>query len=451
MIGSETPVPLLILVGVLLAMPVIAFVSHRLRLPYTVAMVVVGLVVSAFTGRGNLEVSPAIAVTMLLPGLVFEAAYRLDAAELRRTFGGVALLAIPGVIVVAAVVAVVLHDAAGLPVEEAFIVGAMVSATDPVAVVATMRQLRAPSRLVTLIDAESLFNDGTAVLVYAIGLGALHEGHSLSNDVVTFAFGIVASVTIGAASGWLIARVAARTTDYLIELTLTLLAAYGTYVLADLLHQSGIIAVVVAGIVTGTYGRRVGFSARAREAIDIVWEFLAFVLTAVTFLLIGSAIPLGTLRDAAVPIAWGVIAVLVARALVVYGLLGGSSRILSRFGAAPRMPVSWLHVMNWTGLRGAVAIALALSLPADVPDRTLLQGTTFGIVLFTVLVQGATAERVMRWARPTPDPEPGGTAEAPGRSTRSGVSPDGRRLPGGPGLPDVDALEDPEPGGHADQ
>ena len=115
MLGSETPVPLLILVAVLVAMPLIAFVSRRLRLQYTVAMVVVGLAVSALSGRGDLEVSPAVAVTILLPGLVFEAAYRLDAVELRRTFGGVALLAIPGVIVVAAVVAVVLHNAAGLP------------------------------------------------------------------------------------------------------------------------------------------------------------------------------------------------------------------------------------------------------------------------------------------------------------------------------------------------
>jgi CPA1 family monovalent cation:H+ antiporter len=167
---------------------------------------------------------------------------------------------------------------------------------------------------------------------------------------------------------------------------------------ADLVHQSGIISVVVAGIVTGTYGRRVGFSDRAREAIDTVWEFLAFVLTAIAFLLIGLAIPLETLRDSAVPIAWGVAAVLVGRALVVYGLLGGSSRLAHRIGIAPWIPVSWLHVMNWTGLRGAVAMALALSLPTDIPDRPLLQGTTFGIVLFTVVVQGTTAERVVRWA-----------------------------------------------------
>jgi CPA1 family monovalent cation:H+ antiporter len=398
MAGTETPVALLILVAVLIAMPLIAFISRRLRLQYTVAMVAVGLAVSALPLHGDIEVSPAVAVTILLPGLVFEAAYRLDAVELRRTFGGVALLAVPGVIVCAAVVALILHVAAGLPLGESFIAGAIVSATDPVAVVATMRQLKAPPRLVTLIDAESLFNDGTAVLVYAIALGALDGGSSLLDGAISFVIGLAASVAIGAAVGLLVARVAARTTDYLIELTLTLLAAYGTYVLADLLHQSGIISVVVAGIVTGTYGRRVGFSARAREAIDTVWEFLAFVLTAIAFLLIGLAIPLGTLADAAQPIAWGVVAVLAGRALVVYGLLGGSSRLANRFGVRQRVPLAWLHVMNWTGLRGAVAMALALSLPSSVPDRTLLQGTTFGIVLFTVLVQGTTAERVVRWA-----------------------------------------------------
>ena len=237
-----------------------------------------------------------------------------------------------------------------------------------------MRQLQAPPRLVTLIDAESLFNDGTAVLVYAIALGSLGGGNSLSDDALSFVVGIVASVVIGLSVGLLIARVAALTTDHLIELTLTLLVAYGTYVLADLLNQSGIISVVVAGIVIGTYGRQVSFSERSREAIDTVWEFLAFVLTAIAFLLIGVAIPLQTLVDAALFIAWGVVAVLAGRALVVYGLLGGSSRLAHRLGVASRVPISWLHVMNWTGLRGAVAMALALSLPSDLPDRHAVAG-----------------------------------------------------------------------------
>jgi Na+:H+ antiporter len=397
--GSDTPLALLLLVALLVAMPLIAFVAERLRLQYTVVMVIVGLAVSAAPIGGNvIQVSPELAVTLLLPGLVFEAAYRLDGNELRRSFGGVALLAVPGVLVCAAVVAIVLNLATGLPLEESFVVGAIVSATDPVAVVATMRQLRAPSGLVTLIDAESLFNDGTAVLVYSIALAGLSGEISLSAGAISFVGGIAASVAIGALMGLAIAWLAGRTEDHLIELTLTLLAAYGTYVVAGVVHQSGIIAVVVAGIVIGTYRHETLFTARARDAIDTVWEFLAFVLTAVAFLLIGIAIPLESLARTAVHIGWGVVAVLVGRALVIYGLLGGSSRIGYRLGIAPRIPTSWLHVINWTGLRGAVAMALALSLPSDVPDRLLLQGTIFGIVLFTVLVQGTTAKRVVRWA-----------------------------------------------------
>lgn len=399
MAGSETPLALVALVALFVAMPLIAYVSGRLRLQYTVAMVVVGFTVSALPLSGNLiEVSPELAVTLLLPGLIFEAAYRLDGNDLRRSFGGVALLAVPGVLVCAAVVTVVLHLATGLPLDQSFVVGAMVSATDPVAVVATMRQLRAPQRLVTLIDAESLFNDGTAVLVYAIALGALVGGVSIAAGAISFVAGIIVSSAIGLAIGLLIARLAAFTEDHLIELSLTLLAAYGTYVVADVIHQSGIIAVVVAGIVVGNFRRETTFSPRARAAIDTVWEFLAFVLTAIAFLLIGIAIPLDSLVNAAPYIAWGVAAVLIGRALVIYGLLGGSSRIGRQLGIAPQLPLSWLHVINWTGLRGAVAMALALSLPGDVPNRLLLQGTTFGIVLFTVLVQGTTAERVVRWA-----------------------------------------------------
>lgn len=397
MTGSAPPTILVLFVAFLVAMPFVAFVSSRLRLPYTVALVLVGLAVSALPIHESIELSPGLAVTVLLPGLVFEAAYRLDGDELRRTFGGVALLAVPGVLISAAVVAFVLNAATGLPANEAFLVGAIVSATDPVAVVSTMRRLSAPRRLVTLIDAESLFNDGTAALTFVVALAALgSRPPTLAENVLQFTVGLVGSVVIGALSGFLISRVLKATNDHLIELTLTVLAAYGTYLVADLLHASGIIASVVAGIVLGTYGRREGLSRRAQEAIDVVWEFLAFVLTGAAFLLIGIAIPLGTLAGAAVAIAWGVLAVLVGRAIVVYGLLGGAARLERRTREVTSLPLSWLHVMNWTGLRGAVATALALSIPEETPDRELLQGIVFGIVLFTLIFQGTTAEWVLR-------------------------------------------------------
>lgn len=397
---SAPPTVLVLFVAFLVALPAVAFLSSRLRLPYTVALVIVGLVVSALPIHGDVQITPELVVAILLPGLVFEAAYRLDGDELRRTFGGIALLAVPGVLVTAAVVAAVLHLTTGLPVESAFLVGAIVSATDPVAVVATMRRLAAPRRLVTLIDAESLFNDGTAALAFVVALAALGPvAPTPAEAAIRFAVDLLASVVIGGLAGFLISRILRATSDHLIELTLTLLAAYGTYFVAVLVHESGIIASVVAGIVLGTYGRREGLSPRAQEAIDVVWEFIAFVLTGAAFLLIGIAITFDALAAAAVSIAWAVLAVLIGRAIVVYGLLGGAARLERRIGLVPSLPLSWLHVMNWTGLRGAVATALALSIPADVTDRTLLQGIVFGVVLFTLLVQGTTAERVLRWAR----------------------------------------------------
>jgi CPA1 family monovalent cation:H+ antiporter len=399
MSGSAPPTDLILFAAFLVALPVVAFLSGRLRLPYTVALVLVGLAVSALPLQQKLVVSPELVVTVLLPGLVFEAAYRLDSNELRRTFGGVALLAVPGVLVTAAVVAFILHTATGLPVNEAFLVGAIVSATDPIAVVSTMRRLDAPRRLVTLVDAESLFNDGTAALAFVVAVAALgSQPPTLGDSILQFALALLGSIAIGALSGFLISRALKATDDHLIELTLTLLAAYGTYLVADAVHASGIIGSVVAGIVLGSYGRREGMSPRGQDSIDVVWEFLAFVLTGAAFLLIGIAIPLLSLGAAAISIAWGVLAVLLGRAIVIYGLLGGAARLERRIGLVPALPLSWLHVMNWTGLRGAVAAALALSIPDGTTDRELLQGIVFGVVLFTLLVQGTTAARVLRWA-----------------------------------------------------
>jgi CPA1 family monovalent cation:H+ antiporter len=187
--------------------------------------------------------------------------------------------------------------------------------------------------------------------------------------------------------------------------------AYGAYLAADLLHESGVIATVIAGIVLGTYGKAYGMRPKTQEALDTVWEFIAFLLTALAFLLVGLVITVPQLIDSAVPIAWAVVAVLFARALVVYLLLGGTGRLIAdRFHA--RIPMAWLHVMFWAGLRGAVAVAMALALPSDFPQRELLQEMVFGVVLFTLIVQGTTTDLVVRRVgarrphQPPPEPEP---------------------------------------------
>jgi monovalent cation:H+ antiporter, CPA1 family len=322
---------------------------------------------------------------------------------LRPSAVTVLVLAVPGVIVVAAVVAAVLAVTTSLSPTEGFLVGAMVAATDPAAVLSTFRRVAVAPRLATMVEMESLVNDGTGIVLFALALEMLGGRASFGEAVVVFIVRVVGAGLLGAAAGWLAARVVRRVDDHLAELTITATLAYGTYLAAEAAGLSGVIATLVAA---GTFGAlaREGLSARAVEAIDVVWEFAAFLLTAGVFLLVGVSIAPDSLVLAAGAIGWGIVAVLIARAVVVYGLVGAGSALLRRIRrgsdgpAAPSdaLPRSWLHVLFWAGLRGAVSVALALSLPADLPHRDLLQGITFGIVLFTLIVQGSSTGWLVR-------------------------------------------------------
>jgi CPA1 family monovalent cation:H+ antiporter len=384
-----------VFVGLLAAAALVALLARRVAVPYTVALVVFGLAAAIFAPGIDFAITPELVLVVLLPGLVFEAAYNLDLVELRRAFGGVTLLAVPGVLVTAFGVALTLDLVTDIPLELGFVIGAMVAATDPAAVIATFKEIGSPKRLATIVEGESLFNDGTALVVFAIALRVVQSEVSVPDAVILFASTVVISAVIGVVVGFVASRIIATVDDHLIELTISLVAAYGGYLVADLLHESGIIATVVTGLVLGNYGRRIGMSERTQQALDAVWEFLAFLLTALVFLLVGLVITLPALLDAIWPILWGVVAILVWRAVVVYLLLGGTSRLISdRYH--PAIPLPWLHVMFWAGLRGAVAVAMALALPPDFPQRLLLQEVTFGIVLFTLMVQGTTTGLVVR-------------------------------------------------------
>jgi CPA1 family monovalent cation:H+ antiporter len=370
----------------------VALVVRRIAIPYTVALVILGLIAAEVLRDQHFEISPEVVLVVLLPGLLFDAAFRIDFGDLRKSIAGVVVLAAPGVVISAGVVAVILNLTTGLRFDLAFVIGAMVSATDPAAVLATFHSLGAPHRLANLVEGESLFNDGTGLVIFVLAIQAVQSDVTVTGAVVQFFATVAISILIGVVGGLVVSWIVSRVDDHLIETTISLALAYGTYVIADAFAQSGIIATVTAGIVLGNIGRRFGMSEKTREAIDTVWEFLAFLLTAVVFLLVGLAITLEDLLDAVGPILWGILAVLLGRALVVYLLLNGASRLGAFGGVGSRLPLSWLNVLWWSGLRGAVAVAMALSIPEDFPERALLQEVTFGVVLFTLLIQGTTIE-----------------------------------------------------------
>lgn len=364
--------------------------------PTSVRFAAVGLAASLIVPQLSVVVTPELVLVVLLPGLVFEAAYRLHWEDLRRSYGSIAFLAVPGVLVSAAMVAILLAVTTGLRPELAFVVGAMVSATDPAAVVATFARLRAPRRLVAIVDAESLLNDGTGLVVFAIAVRAVGGGIAPIDAAATFVGTTIASGFAGVVVGSAAAALVVRLRDHRAQVVVSLVAAYGASFGAAALGLSGIIATVVAGAVLGNYGRRIGLAPSTEAAFDAVWEGIAAVLTALIFVGVGLAIGPAGILAALGPIGWGVLGVVVARGVVVYVLMGGALKLLTGRRAAPNLDPRWLHLIFWAGLRGAVATAAALSLPIGFPDRELLVRITFGIVLVTLVVQGSTAGWLVR-------------------------------------------------------
>ncbi|HEU4573089.1 MAG TPA: sodium:proton antiporter [Candidatus Limnocylindrales bacterium] len=405
---------------------------RRIALPPSLVLVLCGLAAGAAVNVSIAQIPPEVVLLVLVPGLIFEASYKIDLRVLRSTLPAVVLLAGPGVFVTGIVVALALHLGVGVSIATGFVVGAIVSATDPVAVVAAFRRLHAPRRLSTLVEAESLFNDGTGIVVFSIAVSALLQPITVEGALVSFVTIVVMSVVIGVVFGEIGTRLMVHVDDRVLELAISLLLAYGTYLVADAVHESGIIATAVAGIVLGNEGRRLGLRTRTFEALDTLWEFLAYLLTALVFLLVGLATPLGSFVGELAAIGWAVAGVLVARAILVYVLLGALRAV--RRDVRRALPMSWLHVTFWSGLRGAIAVALALSLTPGVPDAERIQRIAFGVVLFTLVFQATTVDwligrlgirRDHRARGQVPARAPAGAIDAPAVPRAEGRSIDG--------------------------
>ena len=402
------------LVVLLTIAALVAILIRRIRMPYTVALVIVGLILALFPNFLQFQVSSDLILSILVPPLLFEATLHIPWPKLRRDLLPILMLAIAGTLIGTFLVGGIVVQMLGLPWVAAIAFGALISATDPVAVVAFFRTLGVSKRLTILVEGESLFNDGVAIVVFNLAVAAgtaVSVGNgitfNLGDALIEFAVVSFGGVAVGAVLGYIVSTIILKNVDdALIETTTTVALAFGSFVIAERfgllfgfsdLHLSGILAVVAAGLMVGNIGSQ-NTSPTTKLTLGNFWEFLAFAVNSLVFLLIGLEIEIGQLVPFIGPILVAVAAILVSRLLIVYTITG----LYGRLRPLRAIPRPFQHVMYWGGLRGAISLALALTLDGSVfgSDIALeLRVMTFGVVLFTLLVQGTSIERLIKRLR----------------------------------------------------
>lgn len=389
--GSAVSIEITVVLLLLIAAAV-SVVTRLVRLPYTVTLVLAGLVVAVSGLPSSLDLSADLIFYVFLPVILFEAALNTPGAYLLASWKPIAILAVPGVLLAFGLTAGGLRLLTGESWSTVLLFGALIVATDPVSVVALFRRLKIDRHLSTIIDGESLFNDGTAAVVFAIVLSGVtaHAAPSPGGAVLRFMWMAGGGLALGWAVGTLASRAHHLLDERLLELMLTMITAYGSFLAAQRLGMSGPVACVVAGLVVGNVGRRIGMSDGVASAVNLFWEFAAFLVNSLVFLLIGLRTNLGAIADHLGLVVIAFVVVLASRAVTVYAA-GATSRLIE-----PRLPFRWQHVLVWGGLRGSVALALALSIPASVEDRGLIVTTAFGVVLISLVLQGLTMRPLVR-------------------------------------------------------
>lgn len=382
----------------------VAVLAKRLRFPYTVALVIAGFGASALGEVVNVSVSPDLILALLVPPLLFEATLALPWKKLRADLFPVMLLALIGTAAGTLVLGALVNQTLGVPWAAAFAFGALISATDPVAVIAFFKQLGAPKRLTVLVEGESLFNDAVAVVAFTLAVKAASgKGFTLAGGVSDFLVVSFGGLAVGIILGYLVGEVfLSRVDDALIETSTTLALAYGSFLLAEdfgLLfgrpdvHFSGILAVVAAGLTVGTIGLK-NTSPTTRITLEHFWSLLTFLVNSMVFLVIGLSVTFSDLVNHLDAVAISLVGVIVLRVVLVYGLAEFASRVMP----SRHIPAAYRQVMTWGGLRGAISLALVLTMTTPVFDAetvTTVQVMTYGVVLFTLLIQGTTISAVI--------------------------------------------------------
>jgi CPA1 family monovalent cation:H+ antiporter len=366
----------------------VAMLTRRLHLPYTVGLVLAGMGLYFSHIYIKWHLTKDLIFSVFLPPLVFEAALCISWREFKKDLPVVTLLASAGVLIAAAVTAAGMHYLLNWDWGGAVVFGVLIAATDPVSVIATLKEARLYGRLRLLIEAESLLNDGTAAVAFVAVLGVLAGA---PQDLLLLM--IVGGALIGAivAAGFML--LAGRTPDYLVEITFTTLTAYGSFIVAEHFHMSGVLAALTAGLVVGNFRSSALITDAGRDALEPFWEYVAFIANSLIFLLIGAQEAQQHFKDLWLPVIVAILLVTLGRAAGIYPLCAVFAR--SRLKVEARHQ----HVLVWGGLRGALALALALALPDDLPRHDAIITITFAVVAFSVFAQGLTITPMLRWLK----------------------------------------------------
>ncbi|MBF2073757.1 MAG: sodium:proton antiporter [Synechococcales cyanobacterium C42_A2020_086] len=371
----------------------VALLSRRLRIPYVTGLVLAGLAIADFLPN-SVGLDSSLILNLFLPILLFEAAINTDISRLRSTVKPIALLAVPGVVVAAGVTAIVIKLGLGIAWIPALLLGTILAITDTVSVIAVFKEIVVPSRLITIVEGESLFNDGVALVLFNLILVSYTTGSvSLTEGLQELVVVIAGGSLVGLALGYLSVGLFSRSDDNLSGILLTVALALGAYQVGNWLEVSGVVAVVVAGLMVGNVGLSRRVSASNRVTLYSFWEYAGFGVNTFIFLLIGVELEPGTLWEILPAVLLAVLAYQIGRLLAVYPLLA-----LLRWFDRP-IPLRWQHVLFLGNIKGSLSMALALSLPMALNGRSSLIAIVFGSVLLSLVVQGLSLPWLIKQLR----------------------------------------------------
>jgi monovalent cation:H+ antiporter, CPA1 family len=369
----------------------VAIGAKRVGMPYNVALVLVGLLLVVVDVLPNAPMNPEVILIAFLPVLVFEGALFADADGLRSASRPILALALPGVVISLLGTAAVATLVLDLPFAPALLLGALLAITDTVSVLLAFRSVRVPRRLAAIMEGESLFNDGTALVLVALASRIVQSGQFNATETFrALVLAMVVGAAIGAASGAVGTALLRRTPDHLTAILASIVLVFATSLLAERLHGSPVIAVVVAGVSVGRAARRLLEPSRVL-ALQGFWETSGFALNVLLFLLVGMQLRAGMLAREAASILLALVALHAGRAVAVYGCFGLLRAVTGRV-----VPLRWQHVMLIGNIKGALSMAAVLSLPHDMPHRDRLVTIVFGVTLVTLVAQALPFARLLK-------------------------------------------------------